>query len=235
MISIIIPLYNQAKKLQYCLESIKNQTFNNYEIIIANDGSTDNVEQIYEKNKKELGLRLELISQENKGANAARNLGLKNSKGEFIIFCDADLTMKPQMLSTMNSALQKNNLASFAYSSFIYGHKKFNSYPYDGEKLKKMPYIHSTSLIRREHFPSSGWDESLKKFQDWDLWLTMLENGNTGVWINEILYTIQAGGSMSSWLPGFAYKYCKFLPAVKKYNSAMEIIKKKHNLISVDS
>jgi glycosyltransferase involved in cell wall biosynthesis len=230
MISIIIPVYNQSNKLDKCLESIKNQTFNNYEIIIVNDGSKDKLAEIYEKHKSDLGLKLDLISQDNKGANAARNFGLANSKGEFIIFCDADIQMKPQMLMAMYDSLDKNSSASFAYSSFIYGHKKFTLFPYDAGRLKQMPYIHSTSLIRREHFPQNGWDESIKKFQDWDLWLTMLEEGRTGTWINEILFTVETGGTMSTWLPGFAYKYFKFLPSVKKYRSAMEIIKKKHNI-----
>ena len=86
------------------------------------------------------------------------------------------------------------------------------------------------ALIRREDFPATGWDESLKKFQDWDLWLTMLSLGKIGYFIPQVLFTISTGGVMSSWLPSFAYKLLPFLPTVKKYKAAKAVIFKKHGL-----
>jgi glycosyltransferase involved in cell wall biosynthesis len=230
MISIIIPVYNQAKHLVNCLASIEKQTYSNYEIIVISDGSKDNIIEVIEKFKKNLGFKLTYLEQENKGAGAARNRGAKLAKGEYIIFCDADVVMQPIMLEAMLKTLKDSPNASFCYSSFIWGHKKFKLWPFDAEKLKIMPYITTTSLIKREHFP--GFDETLKKFQDWDLWLTMLGYGHTGVWTNQILFKVAVGGTqtMSNWLPSFAYKFLPFLPSVKKYNLAMEIIKKKHNL-----
>jgi hypothetical protein len=91
-----------------------------------------------------------------------------------------------------------------------------------------MPYIHTSSLIRRADFP--GFDETLKKFQDWDLWLSIAESGGKGVWIDKMLFSVAPGGSMSDWLPAIAYRLLPFLPAVKKYNKARLIIKKKHGL-----
>lgn len=230
MISIIIPVYNQAKKLAKCLESIKNQTYVNYEVIIVDDGSTDNINEIYEKYKQHFGLRLELISQENHGANPARNKGLEHAKGEFLLFCDADLIMEPNMLKSMHDALADNQGASFAYSSFYFGRKKFKLWPFNPEKLKQMPYIHTTSLIRKEHFPVTGWDNKIKRLQDWDLWLTMLDNGHNGLWIDKYLFKVQGGGTMSSWLPSFSYYLFPFLPKVINYKKAVTVIKHKHNL-----
>ena len=132
------------------------------------------------------------------------------------------------MLEVMLSTLEKNPQASYAYSSFKYGFKIFKLWPFDAEKLKKIPYIHTTSLIRREFFP--GWDENIKRLQDWDLWLTMLEQGRAGVWINKILFKARGGGTISSWLPSFAYKLFPFLESVKKYKAAEEIIRKKHGI-----
>ena len=230
MISIIIPVYNQAKHLANCLAGIEKQTYNNYEIIVVSDGSTDNIIKVIGKFKKNFGFKLTYLEQENKGAGAARNRGAKLAKGEYMIFCDADVVMRPVMLEAMLETLKDSPNASFCYSSFIWGHKKFKLWPFDAEKLKIMPYITTASLIKREHFP--GFDETLKKFQDWDLWLTMLDHGHTGIWANQILFKVAVDGTqtMSNWLPSFAYKLLPFLPAVKKYNSAMEIIKKKHNL-----
>lgn len=230
MISIIIPVYNQAERLANCLAGIKKQTYDNYEIIVINDGSKDNVIKIIESFKPIFNFKLTYLEQENRGAGAARNRGAKLAKGEYIIFCDADTVMKPAMLELMLKTLKNNPGASFCYSSFIWGRKKFKLWPYDTEKLKTMPYINTTSLIRRKDFP--GFDENLKKFQDWDLWLAMLKRGQSGVWLNQILFEVAVSGTqtMSQWLPSLAYKLLPWFKPVKKYHQAMAIIKKKHNL-----
>ena len=230
MISIIIPVYNQAEHLVNCLASIQKQTYNNYEIIAVNDGSTDRIIEIIEKFKQIFGPKLTYTEQENRGASAARNKGAKLARGEYIIFCDADVVMQPNMLELMLKTLKNSPSASFCYSSFIWGHKKFKLWPFDAEKLKTMPYITTTSLIRQKDFP--GFDETLKKFQDWDLWLTMLEQGHTGVFADQILFKLAVSGAqtMSGWLPSCAYKLLPWLPGVEKYNQAKEIIFKKHNL-----
>ncbi|MFH0923445.1 MAG: glycosyltransferase family A protein [Candidatus Falkowbacteria bacterium] len=232
MISIIIPVYNQAEKLKQCLESIKNQAYDNYEIIIINDRSTDKLSRIIELSKKEFGYKIEwLHNYSNHGAPYARNKGFKRSKGEYLLFCDSDAILKPQALEIMVQTLRSNPQASYAYSSFLWGRKLFKLEQFSAEKLRQMPYIHTMSLIKREDFPGNGWDESIKKLQDWDLWLTMLEQGHSGIWIDQILFKIQTGGTMSNWMPSFAYKFFPFLPSVKKYKQAIKIIKIKHNLI----
>ncbi len=230
MISIIIPVYNQAKKLAKCLESILNQTYQNFEIIIVNDGSSDNPGEIVEKYKRKFPNLKYFDHGQNRGAPAARNTGFKNSQGEYLFFCDADTVLIPEALNIFFNTLAKNSSVNYVYSNFYWGRKLFRQGKFDAQKLKKQPYIHTMSLIRREDFPINGWDESLKKFQDWDLWLTMLENGKTGIWIDQILFKVIPGGTISSWLPSFAYKLFPFLPEVKKYKKALAIIKAKHNL-----
>jgi len=231
MISIIIPVYNQANKLDKCLESIKKQTYPYYEIIIINDGSTDNLSEILEKHKKNFPTNFRYFSQENKGANAARNYGYRVSWGEFILFCDADIILREDMLEKMKNILRQFPEVSYVYSSHKYGYKNFKLHPFNPKILKTYPYIHTTSLIKKSHFPPNGWDEKIKRLQDWDLWLTMLEKGRVGIWINEYLFSVIAGGTMSSWLPSFVYKFFPFLPKVKNYNKAVQIIKEKHHLV----
>jgi len=238
-ISIIIPVYNQAQELKKCLESILMQTllrqgycgraYQNYEIIIVNDGSTDNTaDAISEMQPKFKGVRYKVINQKNQGSNPARNRGADEARGDYIIFWDADVIAKPEMLAKMVDALEKNTQASYAYSSFIYGWKKFKLWPFNEDKMRAMPYIHSTSLIRREHFP--GWDEKIKRLQDWDLWLTMLAEGHSGMWIPEYLFTVLTkSGTISQWIPKIFYKL-PWLKGVKKYKEAVSIIKKKHKL-----
>jgi hypothetical protein len=94
-----------------------------------------------------------------------------------------------------------------------------------------MPYISSMSLVRTKDFPITGWDENLKKFQDWDLWLTIGEQRGKGIWIDQPLFSACANGTMSSWLPSFAYKFLPFLPTVMKYKKAVRLIKEKHGLL----
>lgn len=233
MISIIIPVYNGAKTLIATISSIERQTWRDFEVIIVNDGSRDETVAVFEKFSKsnELVNNYHFINQENKGAPSARNRGLEEASGDFLFFCDADAVLKEDALEKMMQVLEANPSASYTYSSFYWGSKLFKLWPFDPERLKKMPYIHTMALIRRQDFPVTGWDENIKKLQDWDLWLTMLENGHQGVFIDEVLFKVQPGGSISSWLPAFAYQAFPFLPRVKKYKQALKIVKEKHNLL----
>lgn len=230
MISIIIPVYNGEKTIINTVKSIESQTYRDFEVIIVNDGSRDNTRSVFEKFLESFKVENNyyFINQENKGAPAARNKGFKESRGEYLFFCDADAVLKNDTLEKMVQVLESNQEVAYTYSSFYWGKKLFKLWPFDAEKLQKMPYIHTMSLIRRNAFP--GWDESVKKLQDWDLWLTMLENGHQGFFIDEALFKIKPGGTISSWLPAFAYKAFPFLPSVKKYDQALKVIKDKHNL-----
>lgn len=87
-ISIIVPVYNVEKYLKVCLDSIKNQTYNNFEVIMINDGSTDKSKKICEEYTKDA--RFILINQNNQGLSGARNTGLKNITGEYVLFIDSD-------------------------------------------------------------------------------------------------------------------------------------------------
>lgn len=237
MISIIIPTYQHGNTILDTLESIFSQTYQDFEVIVVNDGSTDDTKNKLEIAQKKWPNRIKVINQERKGANAARNRGFQESRGDFLFFCDADVELKKNCLEEMLKVLKENPKSSYVYSSFKFGWKVFSSFPFDPEKLKKMPYISMMSLIRREHFP--GFDESLTKFQDWDLWLTMLENGYQGVFIPKVLFNVRPRKiGISCWLPSFVYKlpwhlfpFKLFKPKViKDYEEGLRIIKEKHKL-----
>lgn len=223
IVSVIIPVFNAEKRITKTLNSIFDQTFKNFEIIAVNDGSKDKSQKILEQYKD----RITIVKQPNQGAPRARNTGAKLAQGKFIIFIDDDITLRPNMLEKMVTTMQKNKKISFVYSSFKFGNKTFRLWPFNVTKLKQMPYIHTASLIRKDHFP--GFDKKLKRFQDWDLWLTMLDRGYTGKFIPEVLFSVKAGGSMSKWLPKGVYKL-PFLKQVQKYKEAEKIIKAKHRL-----
>jgi len=232
MISIIIPVYNQGQKLIRALAAINRQSYQDYEVIIVNDGSHDQVEMIFAHYYQTLSgsQKYLFINQSNQGAPAARNRGFKEARGDYLFFHDADAVLNDDALEKLRQALVDNPEASYAYPSFYWGRKLFKVGPFDPEKLRLGPYIHTMALIKRSDFPQTGWDEQIQKFQDWDLWLTMLEGNHRGIWIPEVLFKVSPGGTISFWMPASFYKLLPFLPVVKKYQAAKKIIKTKHGL-----
>ena len=100
MISVIIPVYNVENYLEECLNSVQHQTYTNIEVILVNDGSTDNSKMICESYCQE-DSRFHLISQTNQGQSVARNVGVEVSTGEFIVFVDSDDVIKANYLEEL--------------------------------------------------------------------------------------------------------------------------------------
>jgi glycosyltransferase involved in cell wall biosynthesis len=110
--SLIIPVYNTEEYLLECLLSVKNQTFNNFEVLVINDGSpnknnhSQNVKEIFDQIQDS---RFKLFTQENKGVSSARNIGLDNASGEFVHFIDSDDWLQPNHLGYIYKELERNN------------------------------------------------------------------------------------------------------------------------------
>lgn len=232
LISVIIPTYQHAGTIGETLGSVLAQDYPNIEVIVVDDGSTDNTKQAVEPFRDSLTY----VHQENRGANAARNQGFLLAKGEFVIFVDADVAMKPDMLTRLADALFEHPEVSIAYSGFRFGWKKFRGLFWDADRLRRLNYIHTTSLVRRVDFP--GFDETIRRFQDWDVWLTMLEAGKKGILVPKVLFRCVIEGKSrigSSWMPRAVYRLpWARLPwqpkRVAAYCAAREIIVKKHHL-----
>lgn len=105
MISIVIPLYNKQHSVYSALQSVFRQTFDDYELIVIDDGSTDASAQIVRDNFSDS--RLRIISQQNAGVSAARNRGVAEAKGEYVAFLDADDEWKPDYLATQMVLAEK--------------------------------------------------------------------------------------------------------------------------------
>ena len=104
MISVVIPLYNKEKQIKRTLQSVLTQTFQDFEIVIVNDGSTDNSTIEVEKIKDS---RIRLIHQENAGVSAARNKGIEEAKYELIALLDADDEWKNKYLEVQYDLYKK--------------------------------------------------------------------------------------------------------------------------------
>ncbi len=106
-VSIIVPIYNTEKYLKRCLDSIIDQTYQNLEIILVNDGSTDNSEKIAKEFAKK-DHRIKLISQPNSGQSSARNTGIKKATGEYIGFVDSDDKINPKFVENLLQLYSNN-------------------------------------------------------------------------------------------------------------------------------
>lgn len=108
-VSIIVPAYNAEKTIERCIESCLKQTYSSYEIIIIDDGSTDNTAKICNEYAQKY-LNIRYLHQQNAGAAAARNYGLDVSDGEFVTFCDADDILLSEYVEYLVSLLKKNEV-----------------------------------------------------------------------------------------------------------------------------
>jgi glycosyltransferase involved in cell wall biosynthesis len=237
LISVIIPLYNHAKTIQQSLTTLYTQTYRPLEVILVNDGSTDGFETLVDalvKESEEQGVLLKVFHQSNKGAAAARNYGFQQAVGAYVIFWDADTMASPVMLEKMYQTLQSHPEASYAYCQFKFGWKTMKSQVFNEADLQKYNFIDTTSLIQREAV--IAFDELLKRFQDWDMWLTLLEQGRRGIFIPEVLFSkkeerSRKGIRISNWLPSLLYKLPWKGKKVLAYEEARDIVLKKHGFL----
>jgi glycosyltransferase involved in cell wall biosynthesis len=116
LVSVVIPTYNRSKLVTQAVESVLYQTIKNIEIIVVDDGSTDNTRDVLEP----YGSALKYIFQENQGVSVARNVGVAISKGELIAFLDSDDLFVPEKIEKQLSAIHQYPDAALAYSNIAY-------------------------------------------------------------------------------------------------------------------
>ena len=185
--SIIIPLYNKAPYIERAINSVLNQSLQNFEIIVVNDGSSDGGEKIVTKLEDE---RLKLVSQKNAGVSAARNTGAKEAQYEYLAFLDGDDTWEPNFLSEIVKLIGNFPDAGIygTSNSFIYPNGKKVaedfSYLFNGKeqglledyfglfaKIQKSPFSNSNLCIPKKVYQEfGGYKVGVKLTEDSDLW-----------------------------------------------------------------
>ncbi|MCI0479420.1 glycosyltransferase family 2 protein [Candidatus Uhrbacteria bacterium] len=232
-IAVVIPCHQHAAELAKTLAGLSVQTLLPAEVVVVDDASTDGPEGVAASFRDRLPIR-SLRFDVNRGAPAARNAGAAATSSPYLLFLDADAELVPDALAAFRDALDAHPDAAFAYADFLWGTKRFRGRPFDVEALRRRNYIHTSSLLRRSAFP--GFDGTLRKFQDWDLWLTMAERGATGVWIDRDLFRIEPRKQgMSRWMPRIAYvipwQKLGFVPKdIANYREAEGIVRRKHGI-----
>lgn len=148
LISIIVPVYNVEKYLAKCINSLINQTYNNLEVLLIDDGSTDNSLIICEEFQKK-DSRIKVIHKQNGGLSSARNTGIDNSNGEYLLFIDSDDWIKPNFVEILSNVAIDNNVdlvVSGLINTFLYDYidNMYNSNHYEiiskEDMLKKVLY-----------------------------------------------------------------------------------------------
>jgi len=179
MISIVMPVYNTERFLPEAIQSVLDQTFQDFELLIVNDGSPGPVDSIVTHFADP---RVILLNQVNMGPSASRNHGVKFSKGEYIAFLDSDDVWERDKLTRQMESFYSTPHASIVYSqrSYIDGNGcKVNGYKmtlHDGHILNNLWIDNficlSSAVLKREVFDSAGlFDESLRMSEDWEFWL----------------------------------------------------------------
>jgi glycosyltransferase involved in cell wall biosynthesis len=178
LVSILLPIYNAAQYLKECLDSIFNQTYQNFEIIAIDDGSTDNPEFILQGFKDS---RLHYFKNEsNLGVAKTLNKALKHANGEFIMRMDADDVILPNKIKEQVNFFGKfpeTDILGTAFSQFSYNRPLNNNLPANDSDIKlelffRCPLCHPTVMIKREALIKNEleYNESLQTAEDYNLW-----------------------------------------------------------------
>lgn len=186
LVSVIIPAYNAEKFIQKTLESVLNQTYNNIEVLVVDDGSQDKTAEIV-KFIVQQDSRVILLQQENTGVAAARNLAISKSRGEYIAPIDADDIWFPQNLEKQVQCIITSNInVGLVYSWSVYIDEAdfltggFAASPIEGEVYTTLVYQDfigngSCCLIRRDCFKKIGDYKNCPGSEDFDLYIRIAE------------------------------------------------------------
>ncbi|MEL1240115.1 glycosyltransferase family 2 protein [Flavobacterium flavipallidum] len=154
LISVIIPVYNVSKYLRQCLDSIINQTYKDLEIILINDGSTDDSLKICQEYEL-LDSRILLVSQENRGLAASRNKGIQLATAEYLLFVDSDDWLELNTIESVLPFIENSDLVCFSFIKQYEGNKVVRSFEYNGKYDAAFLQRRITGPIKDElHDPS---------------------------------------------------------------------------------
>lgn len=180
MVSVIIPTWNRASFVSEAIQSVLKQTRHDFELIVVDDGSTDNTREVVAK----YGSRVRYIYQANQGVSAARNTGIRLAQGEYLAFLDSDDLWQKRKLAVQLEAMQAEPSVKICYTNEIWRrdgkhlnqkkkHQKYSGWIF--EPMLPLCLISASSiLLAREVFDEVGvFDENLPVCEDYDLWLRL--------------------------------------------------------------
>lgn len=191
LVSVVIPYYNRADTIDDTLRSLRSQTFTNFETILVDDGSPDldSIEKLkdIEKNSPQISV----IRQKNQGVAAARNNGIKQARGKYVVCLDSDDMLDPTYLEKAVILLETQPDVAIATTWMdMFGIKKerFKNVSYDPLQLYKDNMVITAAMFRKQAWEVAGGYKPKIGYEDWDFWLSLGENGFWGRLIPEALF-----------------------------------------------
>lgn len=198
LVSVVIPCFNYGQYVVEAIDSCINSTFENIEIIVVNDCSTDpyTIDVLSRLNKPKTRVIHHL---ENKGLPTARNTGIKEAKGKYILPLDADDTIEPTFIEKTVHVLETNPRLGFVSTGRRhFGNQNSTHIPpqYNFYKLLFQNLCSVTSLFRKKAWEDVGGfnEEMTLGYEDWDFWISLGEKGWFGYRIPEILFNYRKHG-----------------------------------------
>ena len=194
MISVIMPAFNSEKTIKESINSVIKQTYEDWELIIVNDGSTDSTETIC-KEEENKDKRIKLINKNNEGVSVARNTAIKEAKGEYVCFLDSDDFMNENMLKEMLKKIQENNVEvvkcnnNFEYKFLQekkYEKREINEYILPLLLQERVNGYIWTLMIRKEKIPL--FNENISIYEDLDFYIKLFNNIQSFFFYNKNLY-----------------------------------------------
>lgn len=188
LVSIVIPCYNYAKYVDDAIGSVFAQTYKNIELIVINDGSTDNSDDVIRQAQKKY--KFNYFKQTNKGIVATRNKGVKLATGKYLVQLDADDVLPKNYIEVLvkEAAKQKADIYYTSAQDLITGKKVIDPPEFSVEILKHHNYIHASSMVVTEKIKKYSYDPYLsdKGLEDWDMFLGMCLDGAIGLYVKKV-------------------------------------------------
>ena len=191
-VSIIVPCYNQAQYLPEALQSVLDQTYDNWECIIVNDGSPDNTKEVAQEWVKK-DSRFIYLYKENGGLSSARNAGIAIAEGEFILPLDADDRIGKDYTLLAIQAFQDDESLKLVYSKAEKFGEEIGSWnlpDFSLFELARQNMIFCTALYRKQEWEKvGGYDiNMLKGWEDWEFWIAVLKGGGKVKRLDEVCF-----------------------------------------------
>ncbi len=191
-VTAIIPAYNQAQYLAAAIQSALDQTYTNLEVLVIDDGSTDDTAQVAQQFTDP---RVRYVYQENRGLSGARNTGIRHATGEFLTYLDSDDLFLPAKLEILHQALVANPTWGFVAGQAVpidedgrsIGKTFTKAVPQDLTELLLGNPLHVGSVLLRHTWQKQVgfFDETLRSYEDWDMWLRLAVAGCEMGWVDE--------------------------------------------------
>jgi glycosyltransferase involved in cell wall biosynthesis len=200
-VSVVIPCYNQAEFLGDAVESVVGQSFTDWEVVIVDDGSPDRTAEVAEGlARRHPDRHIRIVRQQNSGPARARNAGIEQARGSYVLPLDADDRIAPEMLARTHALLEERPDVSIAYTDcrcFGAEDSVVAAGSFDAWTLPTHNQLGYCALYRREVWEGvGGYNPNMSHgFEDWDFWVGALEHGFTAVRIPEplFLYRVREG------------------------------------------